>query len=351
MPSSSSAADSKHAKKLKKRRVHHEEQDEDDASMELASASITETIQSLYHAGAPEEDKLPTADEERQQDQAEREAFEERLRSRDASRTLHKAGGPSSEPKVDREHHLVDENTDGTATKEDQLSRLREISRQEYLKKREEKQLELLEFQLKDEEYLFQDTERTDSEKKQFELNQQIFTTARARQKKEIKQGYHIPDSYDEVDDEGNRVERNKEQLLTDRYDHVEDEHFKTEQERWEEHQVRMSTVSKTRKSNSAATGEPQEDYELVFEDQIDFISQQMMTGKHVSEEDIAQAREKMERAKTLSMQETRAQLPIFGYRESLLEAVRDYQILIIVGETGSGKTTQVRFICIYLVI
>ena len=41
-------------------------------------------------------------------------------------------------------------------------------------------------------------------------------------------------------------------------------------------------------------------------------------------------------------MLESRKQLPIYAYREVLLEAVRDHQVIIMVGETGSGKTTQV---------
>ena len=34
--------------------------------------------------------------------------------------------------------------------------------------------------------------------------------------------------------------------------------------------------------------------------------------------------------------------LPIYPYREQLLDAVAAYQVVVIVGETGSGKTTQV---------
>lgn len=40
-------------------------------------------------------------------------------------------------------------------------------------------------------------------------------------------------------------------------------------------------------------------------------------------------------------MQEVRKSLPIFAYREQLLEAIKDNQVLVIEGETGSGKTTQ----------
>ncbi len=37
-----------------------------------------------------------------------------------------------------------------------------------------------------------------------------------------------------------------------------------------------------------------------------------------------------------------RKTLPIYPYRDELIAAVREHQTLIIVGETGSGKTTQI---------
>uniref|UniRef100_A0A1I7ZGT4 RNA helicase n=1 Tax=Steinernema glaseri TaxID=37863 RepID=A0A1I7ZGT4_9BILA len=43
----------------------------------------------------------------------------------------------------------------------------------------------------------------------------------------------------------------------------------------------------------------------------------------------------------SLSIREQRASLPIFTLREALIQAVSDNQILIVIGETGSGKTTQ----------
>uniref|UniRef100_A0A6Q2ZLN6 RNA helicase n=1 Tax=Esox lucius TaxID=8010 RepID=A0A6Q2ZLN6_ESOLU len=42
------------------------------------------------------------------------------------------------------------------------------------------------------------------------------------------------------------------------------------------------------------------------------------------------------------SIQEVRRSLPVFPYREDLLLAIQQHQILIIEGETGSGKTTQI---------
>ncbi|KAH8992446.1 P-loop containing nucleoside triphosphate hydrolase protein [Lactarius akahatsu] len=43
----------------------------------------------------------------------------------------------------------------------------------------------------------------------------------------------------------------------------------------------------------------------------------------------------------SLSIQDQRKSLPIFKLRDSLLQAIRDHQVLIVVGDTGSGKTTQ----------
>uniref|UniRef100_A0A674EE47 RNA helicase n=1 Tax=Salmo trutta TaxID=8032 RepID=A0A674EE47_SALTR len=42
------------------------------------------------------------------------------------------------------------------------------------------------------------------------------------------------------------------------------------------------------------------------------------------------------------SIQEVRRSLPVFPYREDLLLAIQQHQILVIEGETGSGKTTQI---------
>lgn len=41
-------------------------------------------------------------------------------------------------------------------------------------------------------------------------------------------------------------------------------------------------------------------------------------------------------------MKKQKKSLPIYAFKQSLIEAIQNYQILIVEGETGSGKTTQI---------
>src|SRR5438128_1991343 len=43
------------------------------------------------------------------------------------------------------------------------------------------------------------------------------------------------------------------------------------------------------------------------------------------------------------------ADLPVAARREDLIAAIRDHQVVVVCGETGSGKTTQLPKICLEL--
>ena len=48
-----------------------------------------------------------------------------------------------------------------------------------------------------------------------------------------------------------------------------------------------------------------------------------------------------------MTILEQRQSLPIYKLKDELIKAINDNQILIVVGETGSGKTTQLtQYIC-----
>ncbi|CAN3358906.1 pre-mRNA-splicing factor ATP-dependent RNA helicase Prp22p [Diutina catenulata] len=61
----------------------------------------------------------------------------------------------------------------------------------------------------------------------------------------------------------------------------------------------------------------------------------------------IAEWRKQQQRVKNvptqkLSMDEQRKRLPVYAMRQQIVDTVRDNQFLVVVGETGSGKTTQI---------
>ena len=45
---------------------------------------------------------------------------------------------------------------------------------------------------------------------------------------------------------------------------------------------------------------------------------------------------------KKMTLKEVRESLPVYFYRDDLIAAIKEHQVLVIEGETGSGKTTQI---------
>jgi pre-mRNA-splicing factor ATP-dependent RNA helicase DHX38/PRP16 len=67
----------------------------------------------------------------------------------------------------------------------------------------------------------------------------------------------------------------------------------------------------------------------------------QFSTANNTNKEEAPSSSATSTFALTKTLQQQREYLPVFAVREDLLRVVRDNQIIIIVGETGSGKTTQ----------
>ncbi|XP_004487236.1 pre-mRNA-splicing factor ATP-dependent RNA helicase DEAH7 [Cicer arietinum] len=87
--------------------------------------------------------------------------------------------------------------------------------------------------------------------------------------------------------------------------------------------------VEKSAEQIDADTAVVGEDGEIDFKEEAKF-SQHMKKGEAVSDF-----------AKSKSLSEQRQYLPIFSVREELLQVIRENQVVVVVGETGSGKTTQ----------
>ncbi|KAG0587933.1 hypothetical protein M758_2G172300 [Ceratodon purpureus] len=282
-----------------------------------------------------DEDEEVERERAREQDQREKEELEERLREKDAASTK-KVGEFKLSKKQEEEARRRSE----AQERKELLPSLREVSREEYLKKREAKKLQELEDELIDEQFLFGGMQLTAKEQAEYRYKKEVYELAKQRAKDvdEIV-GYHMPEAYDKAD----RVTQDKRfAVAKERYRDVEGEERANnlaEQEAWEKHQIGKATLK-----FGAADKRKDDDYEYVFEDQIDFIQATTLAGDEVDEDVEAEKKAKMSAAKTAHQRllEDRKSLPIYAYREQLLDAIKEHQILVIEGETGSGKTTQI---------
>ena len=289
---------------------------------------------------------------ERERDLRERDEFEQRMRERDESKTKQRRQDDENDKSKTRSRQKTGERlargetvVDEATGEEMNLEKLREQSRSAYLKKREERELALLKQSLEDEEELFRGAKLTDAERKRIELDKQIIRMAEAREgeNEEKNDGfYRLPDEIDTKDTKANQDQA----LLSSRY--VEPKHEKSEQQLWEESQTQKAAALGFRKKRSL---KEDTQYDLVFDDQIDFVMQETSKGYDRRKKELrVKEEEKLDTASSSTPQLTehekilagRKKLPVYPYRDDFLAALKDHQILVLVGETGSGKTTQI---------
>ena len=294
----------------------------------------------------PEEELDEEAANERAiaRDQAEKDDFSRRLALKDAEKTkkLVEDRSQTKEGKeVARRRALA---VDADA-RQAAMPDLRERSRQEYLKKREGERLALLRKQVIEETAeLRSNPDLTRREKDEFAKNREVLRIAEERLRiDDHRDGYMMPEDY--ITEKGRIDRKKKEDALYKRYvdkDEHGNERYVTEQEEWEREQ---SAKAKAQISQSERVDEGEYDY--VFDDaqKINFVMDTRLEsdGKPLTKEQRAlQEQLKAAEAKALSIEDTRKSLPIYTFRDDLLKAISEYQVLIIVGETGSGKTTQI---------
>ncbi|EQL35997.1 adenosinetriphosphatase [Blastomyces dermatitidis ATCC 26199] len=283
------------------------------------------------------------AERARQRDLKERDEFAKRLAKRDDSKSKKIVEDRSSTKDSDaaRRRALAEDAAARSAAMPD----LRLRSRQEYLKKREAERLALLRKQVAEETAeLRENPNLTRREKEEFKKNREVLRLAEERLRiDDYRDGYALPEDY--ITEKGKIDRKRKEEALYKRYvdrDEHGHERFVTEHEEWENEQT-----AKARAQIHKAEFADEGDYEYVFDDaqKINFIMDSKLEGdrKPLTKEQLL-FQQKLDAAeqKATSIEETRKSLPIYRFREEILQAVADHQIIIIVGETGSGKTTQI---------
>ncbi|XP_023262925.1 putative pre-mRNA-splicing factor ATP-dependent RNA helicase DHX16 [Seriola lalandi dorsalis] len=312
-----------------RRKKESESSSEDDAPKRSNSAQLVKKDEE-------EEEEWEKEERERLQDIEERDAFAERVRQKDKDKTRNITERTDKKAYEEAQKRLK-------MAEEDQnnmLPELRKRSRWEYLKKREAEKLEDLEAEIIDDEYLFSTDELTERERKELEYKRTLrdlakdYKKAGAKEQEERKNRYYMPEE-----------KRSKEVPQRDLELEETPMELGGEQGRWEEERLKTASLSfGAKKEREQGMRKEQERYQLILEEEemIDFVSTAItMKGTRTDKDQEAPALSQAE-LKKQSMQEVRRSLPIFPYREDLLAAIQEHQILVIEGETGSGKTTQI---------
>ncbi|OJK03348.1 hypothetical protein ASPACDRAFT_111021 [Aspergillus aculeatus ATCC 16872] len=278
---------------------------------------------------------------ERKRDLEERDEFAKRLAKKDDSKSKKIVEDRTRAGEAARRRALADD----ASAREAVMPEIRLRSRQEYLKKRETERLALLRRQVAEETAELRDNPTlTRREKEEFARNREVLRIAEERLKiDDYRDGYIMPEDY--ITEKGKIDRKKKEDALYKRYvdrDEHGQERFITEHEEWE-----LEQTAKAKAQINRAEFVDEGDYEYVFDDsqKINFIMDAKMEGtrKPMTQEQ-RRLQEQLDAAekKIQSMEETRKSLPIYQFRDQIIQAVHDHQVLIIVGETGSGKTTQI---------
>ncbi|KAK9348500.1 P-loop containing nucleoside triphosphate hydrolase protein [Lipomyces starkeyi] len=280
-----------------------------------------------------DESAVDDAEEARRRDIAERDELAERLRTRDIDAQKRDDRSSNENSEAARRRRLVED----SAARDAALPDLRVRSREVYLGRREQQKLEELRQQVKDDELLFRGVKLTQEQNDQIEYNKRILQIAEERMQIDTKyQGYEMPEDY--ITEKGKISRKKKKEAMYRRYTEAPDRKRKvlTDEAQWEEEQARRA-AARVKKEVT----EEQVHYDFVNDDsqRIDFLEEVSEMLSKEQEELNASLKEADEHA--FSMDQVRKSLPIYRYRDELLDAFENFQIVIIVGETGSGKTTQ----------
>ncbi|MGH0143120.1 UNVERIFIED_CONTAM: hypothetical protein FKN15_053213 [Acipenser sinensis] len=284
-----------------------------------------------------EEEEWEKEERERLQDLEERDAFSERVKKRDKEKTRHvlERSDKKGYEEAQKRLKMAEEG------QREMLPELRKKSRRDYLAKREAEKLEDLEAEIVDEEYLFSNQELSAHEREALKYKKTVrdlakeYKKAGQQEKLEKSNRYYMP-------------EETRSKTVPERYVEPESEGGtgwapRDEQRRWEEEQLGAASLRFGARDAQERGKKERERYQLVMEDEemIDFVSMVTMRGTGEKDEKGDSALSEAQKQR-LSIQEVRRSLPVFPFRQDLLAAIEEHQVLIIEGETGSGKTTQI---------
>ncbi|XP_024630990.1 pre-mRNA-splicing factor ATP-dependent RNA helicase DEAH1 isoform X1 [Medicago truncatula] len=266
-----------HKKRFRKKTEVQDDQEDEVSSRKERERQVKRRI-------TVNEDSGSESEEERLKDQREKDELVQHMRERDAAATR-----KLTEQKLARmeEDEAIRRSN---AAEHDDMRCLRKYSRQEYLKKREEKKLEELRDDIEDEQYLFEGVKLSEVEQRELKHKKELYELIKKRSEHaDNVNEYRMPDAYDQ---EGDVDQEKRFSVAMQRYrDSNAEEKMNpfSEQEAWEEHQIGKATMKYGSKNKKQAS----DDYQFVFEDQIDFIKASVMDGDKFDYHEMADSIEK----------------------------------------------------------
>lgn len=310
------AVPSKKSKSDKKKQYRKKQESSSESSSE------EENLDKDDDRDETEEDSEEEMEKDRLKDLEERDKFAERLKTKDKDKQRSVMSKSEKRAYEEARKRLEMEAEDRKKI----IPELRKKSRRDYLKKRNVDKLDDLEAELMDEEYLFGDTELTEREKREREYKKTVLKLAKDHHK--AREGEKINRYYMPKDDV--KPSDKYEEDLTEKGPNY-------EQKRWEEEHVGAAIMKFGAKDAKAKS--KQKEYDFIMDEEIEFVQVLQMPGtrKNKDEPELTEAQ-----LKKMTIEETQKSLPVYPFKQDLIDAIREHQVLIIEGETGSGKTTQI---------
>ncbi|CCE63005.1 hypothetical protein TPHA_0D03700 [Tetrapisispora phaffii CBS 4417] len=233
------------------------------------------------------------------------------------------------------------------------MDELRVLARHEYLGRREKEKFVLL---IRELEILEDDIKKygwdnlSERERSEIILKRELVQLINSKRSIEDTNYYTL--AHDDADNSSSPTDKKRKTLYGNEYDGSKRQ--RNPGEIWEDNQIRnaVKTDAGHQIDNIQVKGSEKYDYVFDEEAMIDFTSDQEDMLDDENDEDTSSGEEdaelenlreklNMEENRIVAIQESRKLLPVYKYRQSLLDAIKENQVLIVVGETGSGKTTQ----------
>ena len=267
---------------------------------------------------------------------------------------------------------ISESNNEGISLREDNEEKnepipegARETSRRNYLNKRVNQQLDLFKRRIIDEYNIFQDIKLTKEEINNNRLNNKIYNLINKNidnKKESFKEKKDKNDNIDLVQRFTFKREepeyQRKFNKKTKRNNNSSNDFKETSESLWEKEQRKKALLKYGNKNI------PKDKYDILIENQMEFVKQDLLESENIplikenpenfrlkdvnnfiNERDYKIGSMNMlEKEKIIKnqIQQEKKNLPIYEYKEKILELIKEKKILIIEGETGSGKTTQI---------